>query len=113
MKTDGVASFCTNDKMHRIKRDPELVAKAVKEQKKLVVLVSKMETETEENVAEIAALLASGVDASARDYNMALYYASMNYFSPLHYAARKGAIKTVELLIKHKGKAILVLVQYS
>ena len=92
--------------MHRMRRDPEVIAKAAKEQKELVVLVSRMESEneTEEMLADLATLLSRGVDASAGDYNTGLYYASSNYFSPLHYAARKGAVKTLELLIKHKGK---------
>ena len=89
--------------MFRRRRDSKTVAEALERQKELIVCISRITEENDESVSQVAELLEAGVDASAHDYNLTLYYASQNYFSPLHYAARKGAFKTMQLLLQYKG----------
>jgi hypothetical protein len=88
--------------MERLFLDPQ--AQHMLLQKRLITVITSHE-ETDESVAEVRSLLEEkGADPRAYAYTLYLYYKSYNYFSPLHYAAVKGSIRILDLLLKTKGK---------
>lgn len=70
-------------------------------QKQLISIITKCK-ENDQTVDEARDLIEyKGVDARAYAYSLSLYYKSKNYFSPLHYAARNGSVRILELLLKN------------
>ncbi|KAL8570362.1 hypothetical protein ACOMHN_035780 [Nucella lapillus] len=86
-------------------KDPLQATQAATEQKKLVVAIAAMDSEDPAELEKIEDLLRSGVDPSVPDYNLSLYYAGKNFYSPIHYAVKKDFIKVTELLLTYKAYA--------
>ncbi|KAK7479312.1 hypothetical protein BaRGS_00029390 [Batillaria attramentaria] len=83
--------------MSRWKKTADQIAKEIREETALIAAVK------EKNEAAVQRLLEAGVSPDAREYNRCLYYASENYFSPLHYAAENGSPKIVSMLLRRKA----------
>lgn len=90
--------------MERLYLDPQ--SEHMLLQKRLITITSN--DETDESVAEVKYLLEEkGADPRAYAYTLYLYYKSYNYFAPLHYAAVRGSIRILDLLLKTKGKILI------